>query len=175
MKSMKIFLVAVILLCAALSASAEGLLDNPDYQAALQLQKSADEAYASGDYVSADNYSAQAEALLNKLLAASGKDALKDQADSLIKAVDARLAKLDVKRANKDFPDQLKTARSDQQGAKDAFTAADYQTSIDKARAALAALDQLDTLLAQGTTPTPEGEIVLPRYYVVRLIPANRD
>jgi nucleoid-associated protein YgaU len=175
MKSMKAFFIMVILLCAATAGFAENLQDNPDYQAALQLQKSADEAYANGDYDAADNYSAQAEALFNKVQNAPNKDALKAQADSMLKTVEQRMAKVDVKRATKEFPDNLTNAKTRQSAAKDAFGAEDFQQSINESQAALDALDELDALLAKQTTNPVEGEIVLPRYYVVRLIPANRD
>jgi nucleoid-associated protein YgaU len=177
MKSMKVLLVLIVLLFVAPAVFAQSLQDNPDYQAALQLQKSAEEAYANGDYDNANNYSAQAEELFNKVLAASDKDALKAQADSLLKLLDERMAKVDAKRAGKEFPDQLNNAKTRQGAAKDAYAAEDYQQSINEAQAALAALDELDALLAQGATTTgpAEGEIVLPRYYVVRLIPGNRD
>ncbi len=175
MKSMKSLFILIALLFAAAAGFAQSVQDNPDYQAALQLQKSAEEAYANGDYDGADNYSAQAEALFNKIQNAPNKDALKAQADSMLKTVQQRMAKVDVKRATKEFPDNLNNAKTRQASAKEAFTAEDYQQSINESQAALDALDALDALLAKGATNPAEGEIVLPRYYVVRLIPANRD
>ncbi|MBN2353616.1 MAG: hypothetical protein JXD23_13670 [Spirochaetales bacterium] len=172
MKSMKRLFIIIIVFCAATAGFAQSLQDNPDYQAALQLQKSAEEAYAAGDYDKADSYSAQAEELFNKVRLGTDNAGLKAQADALLKTLDERMSKLDVERANAEFPDQLNNAKTRQDAAKGAYDAEDFQQSIKEAQAALAALDELNSLLAQGPTG---GEVVLPRYYVVRLVPGNRD
>jgi nucleoid-associated protein YgaU len=180
----KTMIVAVaMLMCFAAAAIAQDLTANPDYQAAVQLQKMADDSYAAGDYDNAYTYSAQAAEYARKARESADLASLKNRADALIKELDGRFAKLDAARAGKEYPGQYETATSKQSSAKSAFSAEDYRTSLAEAEAAKAALDDLDNLLARGTavdttvstTVNGNQDLVLPKYYVVRLIVLNRD
>jgi colicin import membrane protein len=103
---------------------------------------------------------------------------------------------LDKDKAQKDYPGQYETATSKHESAKHAFSAEDYRTSLSEAEAAKAALDELENMLAKASTDTATTDttttdttttdttttdttttekLILPKYYVVRLIVLNRD
>ncbi len=180
MKLTKILTLAVFVLSAA-ALSAQELADNPDYKAAVQFQKMADDAYAAGDYDNAYTYSSQAAAHAQKALDTVEWERLKKDAEALIKSLNDRFAQLDTARAGKEYPDQYETATSKHNSAKSAFSAEDYRTSLSEAEAARDALDELDRMLASRSTDTTvttdsgKAGIILPKYYVVRLIVLNRD
>jgi len=190
MKLRMILTLTVLLLGAASLGAQQELADNPDYQAAIQYQKMSDDAYAAGDYDNAYTYSVQAAEYAQKAMDAVEWERIKKEAEDLIKSLNDRFAKLDAQRAEKDYPGQYETATSKHTSAKSAYSAEDYRTSLSEAKAARDALDELDKLLASTatttdttvavdttTTTTDDGtkDLVLPKYYVVRLIVLRRD
>jgi nucleoid-associated protein YgaU len=183
-KTMRHFIKTILIcafFCSAVLSFGQNLLANPDYQKALELQKLAQNAFAQGDYDKAYEYSAQAETYANKARETTDRERLKYRADSLIKYLDGRFQSADIKKLEAQNQADVMSAKKKYENAKTEYAAEDYQKSYDDAQSAKQDLDRLDSSLGI-TSPTPSPtptttpkSVVLPRYFVVRLIPANRD
>ena len=181
MKALKIFLVLGWVSLAFLSF-AQDLKDNPDYQKALELQASAQQALEEGNYDKAYEYASQAEVY-----------ALKLKAGLLIGKLENKLTSTEAQNIKATYPQEFSAVKDKLNAAKSSYANEDYTSSIANAEAAIADIATLEKLLAnENIKPTDsstlssetataknevtnEVKVVLPKYYVVRLIPANRD
>jgi nucleoid-associated protein YgaU len=194
----KLLLVASIILLFIFAGiiSAQSLKDNPDYIKALEYQKSAEEALNQGNYdkaladaIEAEKYSKKAGEYADSMLVAF-------QAKSLIAYLENQFSTMDKNKAQSDYPDDYANMMNDFDAAKVAFDAGDYQGSLDSAKKAKEALDNLVLAMAAGAA-TPEPEVtpepeetdqpeeteppvitdqpVYPKYYVVEWNPDDRD
>jgi nucleoid-associated protein YgaU len=169
--TMLIFAVLAFILFAS-QAGAQSLLDNPDYKKALDLQAKAEAALAAGDYDQAAAYAEQAKLSAQKSQTYVDMMVLRYKANSWLKMAQNRLVEAKGMKAESRYPDEWNQASEAYADAQVAFKDAEYQDSIEYSQKVLA--------LLEGITPPPppvakEEGPVFPKYYVVRLIPEDRD
>lgn len=172
-----IYTVIVLLVLAAATVGAQSLMDDPQYrqlvEEAQRLEDQAAEALEEGEYDQAIELSAEAEQVSQQA---------QDYAESRIAAFRARglltMAgnKIEVARsfnAERRYPDRWQSAQQQFRLAQNQFSGERYQDSANSSREVLRILDGIQPAaqaLNEAQAP-PE----LPRYYVVRLIPEERD
>jgi nucleoid-associated protein YgaU len=164
-------LAVMALILFASQAGAQSLLDNPDYKKAVDLQARAQAALAAGDYDQAAAYAEQAKQSAQKSQTYVDTMVLRFKANGWIKMAQNRLVEAKQMDAASRYPDEWKQASESFADAQVAFQDAKYQDSIEYSQKVLA--------LLQDITPAPpvakKEEPVFPKYYVVRLIPEDRD
>jgi tetratricopeptide (TPR) repeat protein len=128
------------------SASAQSLLDNPDYKRAVELQRQAEEAYAAGDYDTAREYSRQAKAYIERSNVYVESRLLIYRANSLLKAASERVSYFKSVGVQPDYQGYLDQAEKDLALARAAYEAERYQESIDLSKKVLAGIAVMKTV-----------------------------
>ena len=150
MKKMILFSLIVLgLLFASSSATAQSLLDNPDYKKAVELQRQAEEAYAEGDYDMAREYSRQAKEYTERSNVYVESRLLVYRANSLLKSAQERVSYFKSVGVLPEYQGYLDQAEKDLAQAKAAYDAERYQESIDYSKKVLAGIAVMKTVQAK--------------------------
>jgi tetratricopeptide (TPR) repeat protein len=139
-------LIILGLLIFASSATAQSLLDNPDYKKAVELQRQAEAAYAQGDYDMAREYSRQAKQYIERSNTYVENRLLIYRANSLLKAAKERVSYFKSVGVQPDYQGYLDQAEKDLALAQAAYDAGRYQESIDYSRKVLAGIAVMKTV-----------------------------
>jgi len=145
-KTILLVLMILGLLLFASSASAQSLLDNPDYKKAVELQRQAEAAYAEGDYDMAREYSRQAKEYIEKSNSYVENRLLIYRANSLLKAAQERVSYFKSVGVQPDYQGYLDQAEKDLAQAQAAYDAGLYQESIDYSKKVLAGIAVMKTV-----------------------------
>ena len=148
-KTILFSLLILALLLVAFSATAQSLLDNPDYKKAVELQRQAEAAYVEGDYDKAKEYSEQAKIYLEKSNAYVDQRLLIYRANSLLKSAQERVSYFKSVGVQPDYQGYLDQAEKDLAQAKAAYDAQRYQESIDYSKKVLAGIAVMKTVQAK--------------------------
>ncbi len=148
-KSLLLGMLILGLLFLASSASAQSLLDNPDYKKAVELQRQAEAAYAEGDYDKAKEYSAQAKIYIERSNTYVEDRLLIYRANSLLKAAQERVSYFKSVGVQPDYQGYLDQAEKDLALAQAAYEAGRYQESIDYSKKVLAGIAVMKTVQAK--------------------------
>ena len=144
-KTILFSLLILALLVVAFSATAQSLLDNPDYKKAVELQRQAEAAYVEGDYDKAKEYSEQAKIYLEKSNTFVNQRLLIYRANSLLKSAQERVSYF----KSVGVQGYLDQAEKDLAQAKAAYDAQRYQESIDYSKKVLAGIAVMKTVQAK--------------------------
>jgi tetratricopeptide (TPR) repeat protein len=145
-KSLLLGIVIIGLLFLASSASAQSLLDNPDYKKAVELQRQAETAYAEGNYDMAREYSQQAKEYIQRSNVYVENRLLIYRANSLLKAAQERVSYFKSVGVQPDYQGYLDQAEKDLALAEAAYEAGRYQESIDYSKKVLAGIAVMKTV-----------------------------
>jgi len=148
-KTILFSLLILVLLVVAFSATAQSLLDNPDYKKAVELQRQAEAAYVEGDYDKAKEYSEQAKIYLEKSNAYVDQRLLIYRANSLLKSAQERVSYFKSVGVQPEYQGYLDQAEKDLAQAKAAYDAQRYQESIDYSKKVLAGIAVMKTVQAK--------------------------
>ena len=148
-KTILFSLLILVLLVVAFSATAQSLLDNPDYKKAVELQRQAEAAYVEGDYDKAKEYSEQAKIYLEKSNAYVNQRLLIYRANSLLKSAQERVSYFKSVGVQPEYQGYLDQAEKDLAQAKAAYDAQRYQESIDYSKKVLAGIAVMKTVQAK--------------------------
>ena len=148
-KTILFSLLILVLLVVAFSATAQSLLDNPDYKKAGELQRQAEAAYVEGDYDKAKEYSEQAKIYLEKSNAYVNQRLLIYRANSLLKSAQERVSYFKSVGVQPEYQGYLDQAEKDLAQAKAAYDAQRYQESIDYSKKVLAGIAVMKTVQAK--------------------------
>ena len=150
MKKMILFSLIILgLLFATSSATAQSLLDNPDYKKAVELQRQAEAAYAEGDYDMAREYSRQAKEYIERSNVYVESRLLIYRANSLLKSAQERVSYFKSVGVLPEYQGYLDQAEKDLAQAKAAYDAERYQESIDYSKKVLAGIAVMKTVQAK--------------------------
>ena len=150
MKKMILFSLIILgLLFATSSATAQSLLDNPDYKKAVELQRQAEEAYSEGDYDMAREYSRQSKEYIERSNVYVESRLLVYRANSLLKSAQERVSYFKSVGVLPEYQGYLDQAEKDLAKAKAAYDAGRYQESIDYSRKVLAGIAVMKTVQAK--------------------------
>jgi len=150
MKKMILFSLIILgLLFATSSATAQSLLDNPDYKKAVELQRQAETAYAEGDYDMAREYSRQAKEYIERSNVYVESRLLIYRANSLLKSAQERVSYFKSVGVLPEYQGYLDQAEKDLAQAKAAYDAKRYQESIDYSKKVLAGIAVMKTVQAK--------------------------
>jgi nucleoid-associated protein YgaU len=169
-----LILAAIALILFAGLAGAQSLLDNPDFKKARDLQAKAQAALAAGDYDQAAAYAAQAKQSAQNSQDYVDMMVLRFKANGWIKVAQNRLVEAKQMEAETRYPQEWQQASESFADAQVAFKDAKYQDSIEYSQKVLALLQNI-TPPERVEPAIAKEEPVFPKYYVVRLIPADRD
>jgi len=145
-KTILLGLIILGLLLFASSATAQSLLDNPDYKKAVELQRQAEAAYAQGDYDMAREYSRQAKEYIERSNTYVENRLLIYRANSLLKAAKERVSYFKSVGVQPDYQGYLDQAEKDLALAQAAYDAGRYQESIDYSKKVLAGIAVMKTV-----------------------------
>ena len=176
-RNLTVLILAVIaLVLFAGTAGAQSLLDNPDFKKAEDLQAKAQAALQAGDYDQAAAYAAQAKDSAKRSEDYVNMMVLKYQANGWIKTAQNRLVDVKEMGAEERYPEEWKQASEEFANAQLTFKGAKYEESIDHSKKVIALLQDIQPAVQEELPYSAEVEVpVFPKYYVVRLIPADRD
>lgn len=160
-------MVVALALVAATVASAQNLLDNDAYKKATELKQQAQAAFDNGQYDQSRQLSAQSEQYAKQAVDVAQQLALGYRATNWLDIAKQYYQFAEQAKADVHYPDAWKAAQPEWTLAQKSYASKDYQTSINASMAVVVALK--DVRLQIASQPT------LPKYYVVRLIPGNRD
>jgi tetratricopeptide (TPR) repeat protein len=147
MKNTILFILLILgLLFLASSASAQSLLDNPDYKKAVELQRQAEAAYAEGDYDKAKEYSEQAKIYIERSNTYVNQKLLIYRANSLLKSAQERVSYFKSVGVQPDYQGYLDQAEKDLAQAQASYEAERYQESIDYSKKVLAGIAVMKTV-----------------------------
>ena len=150
MKKMILFSLIILgLLFATSSATAQSLLDNPDYKKAVELQRQAETAYAEGDYDMAREYSRKAKEYIERSNAYVENRLLIYRANSLLKSAQERVSYFKSVGVLPEYQGYLDQAEKDLAQAKAAYDGERYQESIDYSKKVLAGIAVMKTIQAK--------------------------
>ena len=145
-KAILLTLVVLGLFVLVTLASAQSLLDNPDYKKAAELQRQAEQAYAEGDYDMAREYSRQAKEYIERSNTYVANRLLVYRANSLLKAATERVSYFKSVGVQPDYQGYLDQAEKDLAQARAAYEAERYQESIDFSKKVLAGIAVMKTV-----------------------------
>lgn len=188
---------AVVILAVAAWLPAQSLLDDPTYRTLVDeleaLRVQAQEAAAEGRYDDAVTLAEQAEEKAEETEAYAETRTLAYRANSWLVVARNRVIYADSISADERYPAEYSQASESLSSAEAAFEAAEYESAINLAKLVISSLEEIEPA-AIVVEPEPEPEMdpepepepepepmakpeepVLPRYYVVRLIPERRD
>jgi nucleoid-associated protein YgaU len=169
-----LILAVMALILLAGQAGAQSLLNNPDYKKAVDLQAKAQAALAAGDYDQAAAYADQAKQSAQKSQDYVDMMVLRFKANGWIKMAQNRLVDAKQMGAESRYPQQWTQASEAFASAQVAFQDTKYQDSIEYSQKVLDLLKDIKPAPVAKVEPM-KAEPVFPKYYVVRLIPADRD
>ena len=145
-KTILFSLIILGLLLLASSASAQSLLDNPNYKKAVELQRQAEAAYAEGDYDMAREYSRQAKEYIERSNDYVESRLLIYRANSLLKSAQERVSYFKSVGVQPEYQGYLDQAEKDLALAKAAYDGKRYQESIDYSKKVLAGIAVMKTV-----------------------------
>jgi len=145
-KTIVMGMLILALLFLASSASAQSLLDNPDYQKAAELQRQAEAAYAEGDYDKAKEYSEQAKIYIERSNTYVNEKLLIYRANSLLKRAQERVSYFKSVGVQPDYQGYLAQAEKDLAQAKSSYDAGRYDESIEFSKKVLAGIAVMKTV-----------------------------
>jgi tetratricopeptide (TPR) repeat protein len=145
-KTILLGLVILGLLVIASTATAQSLLDNPDYKKAVELQRQAEAAYAEGDYDRAREYSRQAKEYIEKSNTYVDERLLIYRANSLLKAARERVSYFKSVGVQPEYQGYLDQAEKDLALAQASYDAGRYEESIEYSRKVLAGIAVMKTV-----------------------------
>ena len=148
-KTILFSLIILGLLLLASSASAQSLLDNPNYKKAVELQRQAEAAYAEGDYDTAREYSRQAKEYIERSNDYVESRLLIYRANSLLKSAQERVSYFKSVGVQPEYQGYLDQAEKDLALAEAAYEAERYQESIDYSKRVLAGIAVMKTVQAK--------------------------
>jgi tetratricopeptide (TPR) repeat protein len=148
-KTILFSLIILGLLLLASSASAQSLLDNPNYKKAVELQRQAEAAYAEGDYDMAREYSRQAKEYIERSNDYVESRLLIYRANSLLKSARERVSYFKSVGVQPEYQGYLDQAEKDLALAQAAYDAKRYQESIDYSKKVLAGIAVMKTVQAK--------------------------
>jgi len=187
MKRIFLFLCGAMLwtaIFAAAPAFSQNLLDNADYQKAVQLRDQAQQALNDGQYDKATQLSQQAQEYAQKAVDLAKEMALAYRATNWLGLAKDRVAYAQSLDVATRYPVPWSTAQTRMTAAQSTYDGKEYQKSIAASQAVVAALKDVKPAPSVAALPVSEPRTVaqaklpeppLPEYYVVRLIPDRRD
>lgn len=174
-------LVALTLMFFAGQVFSQSLLDNPDYRKAKELQAQADQALKEGDYDQAYRFAAEANQHTQKAQAFASDLLLRYKAANWMSLARERIVDAKGLGAESRYPEDYRQAAENYAQAQVAFQDAQYQDSIEYSKNVLAWLQDVRPAEPEAPEPAVAEAVavkqvpVFPQYYVVRLIPEDRD
>ncbi len=152
------------------------LTDNPKYRKALDLQRMAKQAYETGDYQKAVEYSQQSEELSKTARAEAETQRLRWVAYNLKNRAAERIAFGEKNKAETRYPAVWTEATASYGVAIKAFDTEEYEASAAASRNVVALLSKVQPELKTSVAATrPPAVKSLPASYEVRLIESRRD
>jgi nucleoid-associated protein YgaU len=171
-----LILAAIALVLFAGLAGAQSLLNNPDFKKAQDLQAKAEAALQAGDYDQAAAYAAQAKDAAKRSQDYVDMMVMRYKANSWIKTAQNRLVDAKGMGAEERYPEEWKQASEEFASAQITYKDAKYDESIEHSKNVIALLQDIKPAEPEEAPYVAEEEVpVFPKYYVVRLIPADRD
>lgn len=172
-----LLLTAIAMVLVAVDVSGQSLLDNPDYKKAQELQAKADQALKDGDYDQAYAYAGQAKQHAQKSQGYVDTMLARYKASNWINLAKQRLIDAKEIGAESRYPDDWQQAAENYAQAQISFQDEKYQDSIEYSKSVLAWLQNVRPAEPEPrpAVAEPEEQPVFPQYYVVRLIPEDRD
>jgi len=176
-RNLSILILAVIaLFLFAGLAGAQSLLNNPDFKKAQDLQAKAQAALQAGDYDQAAAYAEQARQSAQKSRDYVDLMVMRYKANGWIKMAQNRLVDAKEMGAEERYPEEWRQASEEFASAQVTFKDAKYDESIEHSKNVIAWLQDIKPAEPEEKPIIAEEEApVFPKYYVVRLIPADRD
>jgi len=145
-KTILMGLVVLGLLVIASTATAQSLLDNPNYRKAVELQRQAEAAYAEGDYDAAREYSRQAKEYIERSNTYVAERLLVYRANSLLKSARERVSYFKSVGVQPEYQGYLDQAEKDLALAQSSYDAGRYEESIEYSRKVLAGIAVMKTV-----------------------------
>ncbi|MFW6292941.1 MAG: LysM peptidoglycan-binding domain-containing protein [Spirochaetota bacterium] len=186
----RLLLIGLLLVVAAV-VSAQSLLDDPRYRSLIdevqELKEQAQIALDEGRYDDAVALSRQAEEVAAEAEAYAEVRVLRFRANSWVNRAQQRIRYAESINAETHYPDEWELSNQYMADARASFEAEQWAEAIASSRLAFNALEEVrpvrvaeeprpaEVAPVPATEPQDEPEAVLPRYYVVRLIPERRD
>ena len=182
-------IVTILVLTAAL-VSSQSLLDDPQYRTLVttvtELKQQAQTALDEGRYDDSIALSRQAERVASEAEEYAEQRVLAFRANSWVNRAQQRMRFAESINAPTHYPEEWELAARHMADARSAFEARDWISAIAASRLVVSALEDVQPVRVVAEPerrpeppprpePEPEPEPVLPRYYVVRLIPERRD
>jgi nucleoid-associated protein YgaU len=169
MKKTRITALAILLALVVTGfATAQNFLtDNPYYQEAQQLRRQAEQAIENGEYDRAVELAQEAQQLTRQAREWAEEQLLRYQANAWTNRAEERLDFAERVDAEERYPEEFANAQELYEQAESLFEEEEYEDSIQASRNVISALASV-----RAVGPSDE---VLPRFYVVRLIPDRRD
>ncbi len=161
--------IAVVLLVAVtgLAVGQNFLTDNPYYEEAQELRRQAEQAIEDGEYDRSVELSREAQELTQQAREWAQEQLLRYQANAWTNRAEERLDFAERVDAEERYPDEYENATEFYEEAESLFEEEEYEDSIQASRNVISALEAV-----RAVSPSDE---VKPRYYIVRLIPDERD
>lgn len=160
-------LVAGLVVLGSAILPAQNLLDNVDYRRALELRRTAQQAFDAGEYDQAVEYSAQAEEYFERSIETARHLREGYRAENFRSRNERRLTDARARDFHNLFADEFGEAQSLYDEGRGLLNEEEFAASIERFTASIAKLDGIQAMFAEKD--------VLPRYYTVRLIPERRD
>ena len=188
-----------LLLVVAVAVSAQSLLDDPQYRALIdevqELKAQAQVALDEGRYDDAVELSQEAETVAGEAEAYAEERVLRFRANSWVNRAQQRIRYAESINAQTHYPEEWEASNQYMADARASFEAEQWTEAIAASRLAFNALEDVRPVrVSEEPEPEPapqpqpepaevvpvppaepQDEPVLPRYYVVRLIPERRD
>jgi len=169
-------LLSALFLGTAAGYSQNSLTENPNYRKALDLQRMAQQAYETGDYLKAAEYSRQSEESSKVALAEAETQRMRWVAYNLKNRAAERIAYGEKNKAETRYPQEWSQASASYVVSQETFDSEDYEASAAASRLVVELLSKVQPELkpaAQASSFPVDG--TLPAFYEVRLIPSRRD
>ncbi len=184
--------VLILLISLATLIGAQSLLDDPEYRTLVnrvaELKQEAQVALDDGRYDEAVELSRQAEDVATEAEQYAEQRVLAFRANGWVNRAQQRVRYAESINASTHYPEEWDLATRHMADARGSFEARDWVAAIAASRLVMSALEDIrpvrvtvepeprpEPAPAPEPAPEPETEPVLPRYYVVRLIPERRD
>ncbi len=171
-----LLLPALLILGATIAFGQSTLLDNPNYRKALDMQRMAKQAYETGDYLKAVEYSRESEELSKTARAEAETQRLRWFAYNLRNRAAERIAFGEKNKAETRYPEVWTQATASFAIAGKTFDSAEYEASAAASRNVVDLLSKVQPELKTTTALARPPELkALPASYEVRLIESSRD
>jgi nucleoid-associated protein YgaU len=177
--SNKVIVTVLVLLVLVFSlAFGQALESNPDYKKAKDLQAKANKALADGDYDASYRYAEEAKQYMAKAQLYANELAPRYRATNWLALAKERLGEAQDMDAEDRYPEELAQAVDNYAEAQIAFNNGKWEESIEYSKNVIAWLANIQPAPREEPVEEPvevPEELVFPKYYVVRLIPEDRD